>query len=557
MVTPFKKAFYGNIPDTIPPSTIKKQLQWYLFLRLLILTILLGISVILQTKSHKLSIPNISYTAYFVAGLYFFTIVSALFLKVVENYKQFALIQTVGDAILVGVIVYATGCSQSIFTILYFLPILTGSFLLLRLGGLLIASVATMSYGFVLLVELLYNPVPLINKASSLESVIVAMHYFAIHGVIFFIIGILSFIIFERMHTTESALSQTTLNYDRLEILYRQIFADITTGIITIDDGGKITSFNQAAEKISGYRQDEVYGRNFFDFFPGLANAGQHSYQQTTELKKKDGSTIPIGFMVAKLNMPGEYGDCRAFTIQDQSIIKDMEKQIKQSEKLATIGEMAAGIAHEFRNPLAAISGSAQILQSELAENSSSRRLIDIVTRETDRLDHTVGEFLMFSKPADPIKEWFSLKPAIADAIQMLEQGKILNHDNCKITINVPTGLEIWGDSKQIKRIFMNLLTNSCQFIDDENGEIIIEAGERKNKSLGKDEIVIKFSDNGSGIDDQDLANIFEPFFTTRESGTGLGLAIVSQLVDSHGGRIFVSSKKEELTEFIITLPLP
>jgi two-component system sensor histidine kinase PilS (NtrC family) len=556
MPSPLQNTFYGDIPE-IPATTIKNQLQWYLFLRVLILTMLLGISVILQTKSHDLAIPTISYTAYFIAGIYLFTIASALLLKIVGNYARFALLQTVVDALLVGVIVYVTGCSQSIFTILYFLPILAASFLLLRLGGLLIAAVATMSYGFLLLVELLYDPLPFINSNSNLDDVTVAMHYFAVHGLIFFTLGILGFIIFERMRRTESALSRTTLNYDRLEILYRQIFADITTGIITVDDGGKITSFNQAAARISGYRDFEVYGRMFYELFPGFRDKDDHTFRQTTELRKKDGTTIPIGFSWAKLNMPGEYGDCRAYTIQDLSKIKAMEQQVKQAEKMATIGGMAAGIAHEFRNPLAAISGAAQLLQREQPENSANRRLIDIVARESDRLDHTVGEFLQFSKPSEPIKEFFPLKAAAEEAIQILEQAGKLNQKTCRTTNQIANDLEIWADAEQIKRIFMNLLSNSCQAFGEKGGDIVMEAAEQKNAAAGREEIALKISDNGPGIADQVLPKIFEPFYTTRESGTGLGLAIVSQLVESHGGRIRVETTPGEKTEFIITIPLP
>lgn len=556
MTAQFPKAFYGAIP-AVPPATTKKQLQWYLFLRVLLLTVMLGISVILQTKSHNLSIPSIEYTAYFIAGIYFFTIISALILKIINNYKRFALFQTIADALLVGVIVYATGCSQSIFTILYFLPILTGSFLLLRMGGLLIASVATMSYGYILVVELLYDPLPLINKSSALDEVVMAMHYFAIHGLVFFILGVLSFIIFERMHITESALTQTTLNYDRLQILYRQIFADITTGIITVDDAGNITSFNQAAAQISGYKESEVYGKSFYELFPGFKDVDKHQFRQLTDLRKKGGATVPIGFSWARLNMPGEYGDCRVYTMQDLSVIKDMEKQIKQAEKMATIGEMAAVIAHEFRNPLAAISGSAQILQHELPGGSANRRLIDIVIREGDRLDLTVGEFLLFSKPAEPVKECFLIKPAVDDIIQMLEQGHQLDQKTCRAINNIAPDLEIWTDAKQLKRVIVNLISNACQAFTEGVGEILIEAAEQKKQAPDQDEIVIKISDNGPGIDEQTLPKIFDPFYTTKESGTGLGLAIVGQLIESHNGKITVTSTPNKKTEFTIFLPLP
>ncbi|MDF1578081.1 MAG: ATP-binding protein [Desulfurivibrionaceae bacterium] len=556
MSSPFQSAFFGDIPE-IPTPTLKNQLQWYLFLRVLILTVLLGIGVILQTQAHDLSIPSISYTVYFIAGIYLFTIISALLLRVVKNHKGFALLQTVVDALLVGVIVYATGCSQSIFTTLFFLPILAGSFLLLRLGGLLIASVATMSYGFILMVELLYNPLPFINMKSSLDGVVVAMHYFAIHGLIFFILGILSFIMFERMRSTESALSRTTLNYDRLQILYQRIFEDITTGIITVDDAGNITSFNHAAGRISGYKDYEVIGKMFYELFPGFRNADHYMFRQTTELMRNDGTTIPIGFSWAKLNMPGEYGDCRVYTMQDLSKIKEMENQVKQAEKMATIGEMAAGIAHEFRNPLAAISGAAQILQAEQTGDPASRRLIDIVSRESDRLDHTVSEFLLFSKPTAPVKEWFSGKAAIDETILILDQGRQIDTEICRIDNRIAADLGIWADPHQFKRIIMNLITNSCQAFGGKGGVIVIKAAEQQNKTTGKDEVIVMISDNGPGIDERVLPNIFEPFYTTRESGTGLGLAIVSQLVESHAGRTTVETVAGEKTEFSITFPLP
>ncbi len=556
MPSPFQSAFFGDIPQ-ISASTIKNQLRWLLFLRVLILTILFGIGVILQTKSHNLSIPSIAYTGYFIASVYFFTIISALSLRFVKNHKSFALFQTVVDALLIGIIVYATGCSRSVFTILYFLPILAGSFLLLRLGGLLIASVATMSYGFILMVELLYDPLPLINQSSSLDEVMVAMHFFAIHGLIFFILGILSFIMFERLRSTESALSRTTLNYDRLQILYQRIFEDITTGIITVDDAGLITSFNHAAGRISGYPDHEVIGRMFYELFPGFRTTDHRMFRQTTELKRNDGSVIPIGFSWAKLNMPGEYGDCRVYTIQDLSQIREMENQIKQAEKMATIGEMAAGIAHEFRNPLAAISGAAQILQSEQTTDPASRRLINIVTRESDRLDHTVGEFLLFSKPTEPLKEWFPGKSAIAETILILDQGHQIDNKKCRIDNRVRHDLQIWADPNQFKRIIMNLITNSCQAFGKKGGDIEIGAEVRRNLTTGGDEVIVIISDNGPGIDKLVLPKIFEPFYTTRESGTGLGLAIVSQLVESHKGGITVETVAGERTEFGITLPLP
>ena len=555
MLYPFRRIIYGDVPE-IPASAFKNLMQWYLFFRVLILTILLGISVLLQTKSHDLIVPSINYTAYFIAAVYFFTIISALLLRYINNYWRFALFQTVFDTLLVAIVVYATGGSQSIFTIIYFIPILTGAFLLLRLGGLLVAAISTISYGYILLVELLYQPTPFTEYYTQLDSIIVAMHYFAIHGVVFFIIGILSLVIFERMRLTESALTQSTLNYDRLEILYKQIFDDITTGIITIDDNGKITSFNKSAEQISNISSHKAIGKSLYDLFPGFMGVDKPNQRQTTNLSGNMNSTIPIGYSWTRLNMPGDFEDCRVYTMQDMTQIKEMEKQIKQSEKMATIGEMAAGIAHEFRNPLAAISGAAQMLQSDIPDAASIRRLIDIVARESDRLDATVDEFLLFSKPAEPVKDWFSLKTITNDTIQMLEQGRKWKSDTSRAVSYISDDLDLWADSRQISRVLLNLICNSFQSFGDKGGEIRIEASEYKN-ALGKEESIIKLSDDGPGIKKEILPHIFDPFFTTREKGTGLGLSIVKQLIESHGGKVEVDSEVGQHTTFTISLPLP
>jgi two-component system sensor histidine kinase PilS (NtrC family) len=549
-----RKIISGKIPD-VPAAALKILLQWYLFLRVLIITVLLGLSVLLQTKSHGLVIPPITHTAYFIASIYLFTIISALTLRVISNYRAFTLLQTVSDALLAGVIVYATGASQSIFTIMFFLPILAGAFLLLRLGGLLIASVCTMSYGFILFVELFYRPLPFTSFKSHLDDVIVAMHFFAIHGLVFFVIAILSLIIFERMRTTESALVESTLNYDRLQILYKQIFDDITTGIVTVDSKDIITSFNQAAEQISGYPLRATLGRHIYDFFPGFREAGERDIRHTTELTKQNGSSLPVGYSWAKLNMPDEDKDSRVYTMQDLTQIRDMEKKVKQAEKMAIIGGMAAGIAHEFRNPLAAISGAAQVLRGDASGSSDMRRLIEIVVRESDRLDDTIADFLLFSKPTEPVKEWFSIKSLVEDTINLLEQGQSWKPTTCRTVNYIDQDIDVCGDPKQIQQVLLNLISNSCQAFGKLGGEIIISAEARKDAE-GKDEAILIIKDDGPGIDPQIVEKIFEPFYTTRESGTGLGLAIVKQLVESHGGEITVKSEPDLKTEFSILLPM-
>ncbi len=552
----FEKFFYPPDVRPIPRETMRTLLQWLLILRVIIVSILLGISIILQTKTQALLIPPLHYVIYFIAGIYGFTIISALALKFSNNFRRFAIAQTVSDALIAAFIVYASGGSQSIFTVTYFLPIVGGSFILLRLGGLMMAAISTISYGFLLLIEFLYGHLFLRGLTSPLADPFVAMHFFAIHGIVFFITAWLCVVVFERMRRTESALFQSTIDYDRLSLLYKQVFDDISTGIVTVDAAGKISSINHSAEIICGYPARELVGKLFDQIFPGFVHhSDAHLLRQLAEIRKQDGSKIPVGYSWAKLNMP-DYEDCRVYTMQDLSRIRAMEKQIKQAEKMATIGGMAAGIAHEFRNPLAAISGAAQMLQDEASLSSSSRKLVEIVARESTRLDGTINDFLLFSKPTEPSRQWFSLKGLVEESIAILEQGRKWPSHNCQTSSSIPDNLDYWGDQRQIQQVLMNLISNACQAMGEQGVEIEVSA-EIISAPDSREILVIRVTDNGSGIEETIRESIFEPFFTTRENGTGLGLAIVRQLVESHEGTVRVESGVGESTVFKISLPLP
>lgn len=548
-------------PRTTPLTTadylLKHQLQWLLLLRVLLLSAILGISVLLQSKEHNLTIPPIEYIAYFIAGIYCFTIASALLLRAITCYKRFAYAQIIIDSLLTTCLVFFSGGSQSIFTAIYFFPIIVGGMLLFRKGGLLLASLCTLSYGATLIAEYSsYNPgFKFQIWEKPLTDFAPAMHSFSIQGITFFLVAILSALLAERLQKTEAALFQTTKNYDRLASLYKQIFDDIGTGIITVDDNDMITSFNPASESITGFRAEEVTGQKINEFFPGLVPKKNKILRSVTNLTRKDNDTVPVGYSWAKLHTEKNSGNNRIYTMQDLSLIKKMEKQVRQAEKMAAIGEMAAGIAHEFRNPIAAVSGAAQLLCQDSQNQPANQRLMEIITRECDRLEHTIEEFLQFSKPTTPEKKWFSLKNLTLESVQLLEQTPSSNKD-CKIVIDIPSNLDCWADDRQIKQILLNLVSNACSIIKGKNGEIYVTAKEHEDDA-GIEITVIEIRDNGPGIPDKIIERIFEPFFTTRENGTGLGLAIVKQIVESHDGDIQVKSQINQGTVFIVQLPLP
>ncbi len=528
-----------------------------LFLRVIFLTLLLGINLLLQSAEKNIIIPPFYYVVAFISGVYIYTICSALTLRSIKRYSTFAYSQILIDVLLITILIYYSGGSQSIFTILYFFPIIAGSFILFRKGGLAPAAASTIAYGIVLVLEYTgYHPAFfedfLYRPFTDIRSI---MNVFSIHGLTFFITAILSALLSEKLRRTEKELITTTLKYDQLAVLYKKIFDDIPSGIITVINQKHIISFNPAAEKITGFTSDEIVNKDINKVFPGLKIDTDMLFRSEVRITKKSGESIPIGYSFAKLNMPGTLDRYEVITLQDLSQTKELEKQIQQAGKMATIGEMAAGIAHELRNPLAAISGAAEVLDKSGDIKSLNQGLMNIITRECDRLQKTISAFLSFSKPYDPEKEFVPLLPLVKEMIQILQHSQDWP-ETCRSVIDIPEKMDCWADPQQIQKLFLNLLHNSCVALRNREGGIHIIAQEEEDVT-GAESTVITIIDTGRGIPDLIIAKIHEPFFTTRENGTGLGLSIVKQIVSAHGGKITFSSTENMGTTVKVCLPLP
>jgi two-component system, NtrC family, sensor histidine kinase PilS len=541
---------------TIADIHLKRQLGWILFLRVVVLTILIGLTTLLDTQEHQLILPPLQYVLYFIVAIYLFTILSALILNRILCFRPFAYFQVITDILLTSCLIIYTQSSQSVFLMIYFFPIISGAILLFRRGSLLMAALSTLCYGSILTAEYLgYLDRLIPTFQSHIPTLQVGMQLFSIPGLTFFLVAILASFLSERLYKAEAELSLASQNLDRLALLHKQIFDDINTGIITVASDGSITSFNKAAGLITGYSAIEVLGQNIETQFPQFVEKKMEDGRPVASFTRKDGEHIPVGYSWTRLNMPGDTANSRVYTMQDLSKIKKMEGTIRQAEKMAAIGEMAAGVAHEFRNPLAAISGAAQVLEGDLDSDPDSSSLINIIIRECDRLDGTIRDFLQFSKPAAPEKNWFSLKGLIEESCELLAQSPKWNN-SITVIRDIPENLDCWGDSGQIKQVVINLISNARNAFGDNEGVIKLSAVEDTTES--KEKTVIRVADNGPGIQKKILPTLFEPFFTTRENGTGLGLAIAQQLIDSHDGTIKAENNKEGPgAEFTITLPLP
>lgn len=547
LVCPFKPE------DPAQEMQLRRQLLWVFFFRVVLLTFLLGILVFFRYQySEGYQTVSLQRVGLFIGAIYLFTIGSALLIKLVPCTRPFTYIQISLDVLLTSILVFFSGGSQSFLIIIYFFPIISAATLLLRRGALFMAAQSSLLYGGVLWLEC-SGTMARYFPDSNLDQIMLALPIFAIAGLSFFLTAFLSAFMAERLKVTETALTQTTLDRDRLAVLYRQILTDITTGIITINGREKITSFNRAAEKITGFSAQEALGRSLSQLMPEIMEEKRGEIRPLAMLQRRDGQKIPVGYSWTRLNMPGEEEHYRVYTMQDLSLIKKMEYQVRQAEKMAAIGRMAAGIAHEFRNPLAAMSGAAQVLEQELAADPTTQALMNIIVREGDKLEATIHNFLEFSRPVEPNMDWFSLSALVTEALSLAENDP--HWRDVDINLQIPAGLDCWADANQLRQILINLITNGVHaMVDTPAAALCITAHEESDNETNQ--LILTISDNGPGIDEAIINQIFDPFFTTRESGTGLGLAIVNQIVESHGGRLTVASS-EAGTSFTIALPLP
>lgn len=542
------------------PGHLRRQIQWLLFFRVLFLSLMLGTGVLLQATMPSGFLPPVSHFAYFIAALYLLTIFSALSLRLIRHYLRFAYLQVVLDSLLITVLVLFTGGSQSVFTVVYFFPIVMGAFIFSRRGPLFIATFCTLLFGSMLISEYGGNTFIALKTYPGLPSdPQTLLNLFVIYSLTFYLVAILSSMLSARLQKTEAELLRTTSNYDQLSSLYKQIFDDISTGIITIRANGLISSFNRAAEQITAYSRTELAEQPISLIFPGLEKYPSCQRRHTALIARKTGEVIPVGYSCTRLNSPENDEQGSVYTLQDLSLIKKMEAQVQQAEKMATIGEMAAGIAHELRNPLAAISGAVQLLDQETGMDHANKRLFAIILREADRLDKTIHDFLIFSRPVNPEKEWFPLLSLVQEAIETLGQDPCWER-GLRFKLEIDPGLECWGDPQLIRQVLINLVSNggnACR--NTAGGEIIIKGEEHAGKETEEScaAVTITVADSGQGIAEELREKIFEPFFTTRENGTGLGLAIVRQIVHSHGGEIYANNRIEGGAAISVRLPLP
>ena len=469
-------------------------------------------------------------------------------------------IQTGGDLLVETLLVYFTGGLDSPFSFLYLVSIIIASMLLYRRGGLLAASAASILYG--VLVDLMYYRVlPMPEQSLFLPSLWDAPRlYFnmAANFSGFYATALLTSYISEQLQRTSRELDANRQNLAELQALNQNVVESIPSGVITLSSFGTASFINPAGAQILRSEPVAMLGRHvtelgFFTNDEWIAAREELAkgsiVRREVEHFHANGEPRSIGFAVSPLStLEGKFS---GYTVifQDLTDVKKLEAEVRLKDRMAAVGELSAGIAHEIRNPLAAIAGSVQVLKKSQSLTPQEQRLMSIVLKESERLNKSISDFLRFVRPQEKRSSEFDVAASLAETLDLLANSPEL-HERHEIRREIaPPSFPIVGDADQIRQVFWNLARNAIAAMP-QGGTLTV----RTTVDDGAYHIV--FTDSGRGMSQSDLNRLFQPFRTNFPSGTGLGMAISYRIIQEHGGRIEVTSREGEGTSIIVTLPV-
>src|SRR5689334_23053602 len=530
--------------------------------RVVFSTILLGSATFMQITAPGSVAVNPFF--FLIALTYGLTIIYAGTRRYVDRRRWLVDLQLAVDAVIVSAFIYFTGGITSNFPSLYFLPVIAASTIQLRRGGLLIATLSAALYGALVAAQYLAaaglaTDPWLISGSVVLPAGSVARYTAALNVFGFFAVALLAGSLADSLRSAGVQLEQASSEIADLQALNQHVIDSLPSGLATTDRSQRILTFNRGAEAITGVPFRVAVGRPIVEVLqlpPAVMatiqteltskGARRHEFRYRTP----DGrGELEIGLTATHLETPGGRAGF-LFTFQDVTKIKKLERDAAMQQRLAAVGEMAAGIAHEIRNPLASMSGSIQILRQELPLSAEQEQLMDIVLRESERLNTTIRSFLAYARPQRFAVKRFDIRGSIQDTALLLRNSSEIS-DKHSVEVDL-AGEPLWfdADENQIKQVIWNLATNGVRAMPD-GGRLRLAAGyDDKTQS-----VLLTVQDEGIGIPPEEIDTLFQPFHGSFAKGSGLGLAIVHRIVTDYHGEIRVSSKPQQGTTVAVRLP--
>ncbi len=540
-------AVYPPLGDR-PEGTLWGKLVLLTGIRLLVGTALL-VATAWTTLGREPFPRTVEGLLFTIIGLiYFASLVGTFLLRTRSHLAWVAHGQIAADVIAATGLVYLTGGAESIFTILYPLAIVSAAIGLGRRGAALGASASCialcvlawgMQSGIVAPASGDLDRVPL---PTGRLAVVMAANLSA-----FLLVGALSSFLAEQLQGARTQLLRSETRLEALEAIYSAVVRSIASGILTVDEERRVTYLNPAAEHLVGLSDRAARGQPLVALLPELAAsicAPPEPGRPEVRLRAHDGRDRVLGYTTAPL--AGGVGGL-VILFQDLTGLRQMEEAVRRADRLAVVGGLAAGLAHEIRNPLASRCGSIEVLGASPGLDDRERRLMDVVRGEAERLEALVREFLSFARPLPPSIEPLDGSRAVLDTVDLFRSQ--MAERSIELAVRADTPVCVQADSGQLRQVLWNLLGNAAHATAP-GGRVEVRFAADRGRA------VLEVTDTGSGIADADLQRIFDPFFTTKERGTGLGLAIVHRIVEAHGGHLSVRSELGRGSTFRVELPL-
>jgi two-component system, NtrC family, sensor histidine kinase PilS len=545
-VRPLSKAEPKTQDRTRMQTTFDERnwLAWLVKVRIFILTLLLGIELAVAEFS-----PAPLPMRLFVATILFWYSLSLFYTLLLSFWQEHRIqssLQVLTDLILVSLVVHETGGWDSSLNFLYPLVIIVASVLLPRTWAHLVAALAFILYGTVLELNY-YGLVPsycTTHPGVKALQAIIFVNLFA-----FLTVAYLAGLLTSKLRQVRVQLKDTSGALESLQALHENIIHSISNGLITTGLDGRITLVNAAAQKMLDRTAADLAGmpvqQLFIDHLPNVESEHTHA-EVRCDTPTKFRKTFRV--RVAALTVPERTLLGFVYALDDLTEIRRLEREVRIQDRLAAVGRLAAAIAHEIRNPLTSIAGSVGMLSNLPEMNEEHRRLLDIVTRESQRLNAILTDFLAYSRTKQYHFDKVDLIPLMEDTLTLMDHRMAAEKTGISIERRF-TVRETWvlADGDRIKQVFWNLCENAVRAMKD-GGTLTVGV-----EFLGED-CQVAITDTGTGMTPQQIEKIFEPFQSSFEGGTGLGLALVYQIVQAHDGKIWARSKPGQGTTFILRL---